>query len=347
MNNFTKAFVQFSMTSVVTVIEALFLTFIWFGALFGNILLFVVVAKSPRLQTKGNVFILNLAAADLLVSVISLPITLVTVVSEGWILGKEVCLISGFITLLTFVASCMALSMISINRYHAIVHWTTYQATFTRRKCALYICMVWGITIGLSIPPFFGWASFDYHEGQSYCFAKWTDSKSYTIFMIAVCLFGPLVIMGYCYVKIIQFKKKSKRDIQRSARPSCETLNSTNTELSVTVGGRVTADRNEQRLTRTVVLLIVVFAFCWSPFALIMVIDVFVGADVPRAIEFGSLVLGYANSFCNVLIYSATSNNVKQCFRKLLCPTRNTAEINSRTTVVISGDTIMHRGLRI
>lgn len=321
------------MIPAVTVIEALLLTVIWCGALFGNILLFVVVAKSRRLQTKANVFILNLAAADLLVSVVSLPITLVTVVSEGWILGKEVCLISGFITLLTFVASCMALSMISINRYHAIVHWTTYQATYTRRKCALYVGVVWGITIGLSTPPFLGWASFDFHEGQSYCFVKWTDSKSYTIFMIAACLLGPLVIMAYCYVKIIRFNKESERDLQRSTRRSCETINSTATELSMSNSGQATAARNEQRLTRTVVLLLVVFACCWSPFALLMVVDVFAGADIPRAVEFGSLVLGYANSFFNVLIYSATNKNVKQCFRKLLCRTRNRAALTNTRTI--------------
>lgn len=339
------------MTSTMKIIEAFFVVLIWVGALFGNVFLFVITAKFPRLQTKGNIFILNLAAADLLVSVVSMPLTFVAVISEDWILGKEVCSISGFFTLLTFVASCMALSMISINRYHAIVHWTTYHVTFSSRRCALYIGIVWSITTGLSVPPFFGWASFDYHEGQSYCFVKWTESKSYTIFMIAACLFGPLVIMSYSYVKIFKFQKKSGRNVrghaaeQSSVSGSVYSLNQLNADgSSVANPRRTTADRNEQRLARTVVLLIVVFAFCWSPFALIMIMDVFAGIDLPRAVEFGSLMLGYTNSLCNVLIYSATSNNVKKSFRELLCFKRERAAyISSRRVNVSQHLTIQRR----
>ena len=109
--------------------------------LFGNLILFYIFAKVRKLRTKENVFMLNLVAADLLVPVVNLPVTIVTVIAQDWILGRTVCLISGFITLLTFVASCMALSMTSINRYHAIVHWTLYRNTYTMRKCALYVCI--------------------------------------------------------------------------------------------------------------------------------------------------------------------------------------------------------------
>ena len=97
-----------------TSIEAACLVFVFIGALFGNVILFYIVAKLRALQTKANVFILNLAAADLLVAVFNVPVTCVAVIAEDWILGKTVCLMTGFITLLTFVASCMALSMISI-----------------------------------------------------------------------------------------------------------------------------------------------------------------------------------------------------------------------------------------
>ena len=205
------------MASPWTIIEVMCLFCVFIGAFFGNTMLFYIVLKNRNLQTKGNVFILNLAIADLLVAFVNLPVTIVTVIAEDWILGRTVCLISGFITLLTFVASCMALSMISINRYHAIVHWTSYENTYTRRKCVLYVCITWGITIALSVPPFFGWAEFSYDPGQSYCFAEWTVSKSYTIFMISACLCGPLAVMSYCYVKIIRFHKESGRDVVRAS----------------------------------------------------------------------------------------------------------------------------------
>ena len=298
------------MASTSTIVGAIFLVLLLIGALCGNLMLFYIVGKVRKLRTKENVFILNLAAADLLVAVVNLPVTIVTVIAEDWILGKTVCLISGFITLLTFVASCMALSMISINRYHAIVHWTSYRNTYTKRKCALYVCITWTITIALSLPPFFGWAKFDYDPGQSYCFVEWTVSKSYTIFMIAACLLGPLSVMSYCYVKIIRCHKDSSRAVIRASKsPSATTFNVTAVEME--------KRPSRKCLTRTIVTLIVVFGLCWSPFALIMIVQVFFSTHVPRAIDFGSLVLGYLNSFLNVIVYNVTNRKIRNEYKNL------------------------------
>ena len=298
------------MASVWTIIEATCLVVVFVGALFGNVILFYIVAKVRALQTKANLFILNLATADLLVAVVNVPVTCVAVIAEDWILGNTVCLITGFITLLTFVASCMALSMISINRYHAIVYWNSYKNIYTRRKCALYVCVTWSITIMLSLPPFFGWAKFAYDPAQSYCFAKWTSSKSYTIFMISVCLLGPISVMSYCYCKIVRFHKKSKRRVMRGA------IMSRNGELHLQDPDSKPQPKN-RHLTRTVVTLIAVFVLCWSPFAFIIIVQVFSSIHVPRAIDFGSLVLGYLNSFFNVIIYNITNQKIRREYKNL------------------------------
>lgn len=326
------------MSSAIKVVEGFFLSLICIGAFFGNVILFILVAKTPALQTKGNVFILNLAAADLLVAVINMPITIVAVISGDWILGDEVCLISGFLTLLTFVASCMALGMISVNRYHAIVHWTTYHSIYTQGRCIICVAIVWGITIGLSVPPFFGWASFNYDKGQSYCFADWTKSKSYTIFMIAACLFGPLGVMTYCYLKILKFKKDSGRRVHAASQTGeNNTVNSLNAQITEPVDEQLysrqpAAVRTDRKLMRTIMSLIVVFAICWSPFAIIMIIQVFTGALVPRSVDFGSLVLGYMNSFFNVFVYNATNKKIRQEYKRLFGCKSNRIDIGSVTT---------------
>ncbi|XP_046860956.1 melatonin receptor type 1C-like [Xenia sp. Carnegie-2017] len=291
-----------------TILETVVLVIVFIAALCANVGLFYIVGTTRNLQTKANVFILNLAVADSLVAVINLPVTIITVISQDWVLGKTLCQISGFLTLFTFVASCMALSMISINRYHAIVYWTSYKSKYTHRKCALYVCITWLITIMLSIPPFFGWARFDFDPRQSYCFAEWKASKSYTIFMIATCLCGPLCIMSYCYVRVLRYHEDIGRDFRqmvlRSNSPSIQTLEM----MDKAQGSR------KHRLTRTVIVLIVVFGICWSPFAIIILIQVFSNTHVPRAVDFGSLVLGYLNSFFNVVVYNATNKKLRRQF---------------------------------
>ena len=310
----------------VIVVESIILVIICVGAFFGNVILFVLIAKTPALQTKGNVFILNLAVADLLVAVANMPITIVTVIADEWILGHDVCVTSGFFTLLTFVASCMALTMISVNRYHAICHWTVYHEKYTRGKCAVYVGIVWGITIGLTLPPFFGWAKFKFDEGQSYCFAAWDLSKSYTLFMIAACLFGPIIVMSYCYIKIYKFKKASRIRVLVSAGDTSS--NGTTGRGLVSTA----ANHTDRKLTRTIMILIVVFVLCWAPFAMIMILQVFSDTYVPRWADFGSLILGYMNSFFNVFVYNATNKTIRHGYRALLGCKHNRVDVGSFQT---------------
>ena len=315
----------------IIIVETIFLVLICVGAFSGNIMLFVLIAKTPALQTKGNVFVLNLAMADVLVSVVNMPITIVTVIADEWILGDDMCLASGFFTLLTFVASCMALTMISVNRYHAICHWTRYHEKYTRGKCVIYIGIVWGITIGLSLPPFFSWSEFRFDKGQSYCFAEWTISKSYTLFMIAACLFGPIIIMSYCYIKIYKYKKLSAMRVQAAGGDSqTSELNDVTTARELVSRA---ASRTDRKLTRTIMILIVVFGMCWAPFAIIMILQVFFKVQVPRWADFGSLVLGYMNSFCNVFVYNVTNKTIRQGYKKLLGFKPNRVDVgNVQTT---------------
>ena len=301
------------MSSVVTVVfKVLLLVIICLGALIGNLVLFYLVFRTRELQTKRIVFILNLAAADLFVAV-NMFTTITAVVTDDWIFGSVFCEISGFFTMLTFVASCMALTLISVNRYHGIVHWQNYPETHTSEKCAQYIAFMWFITLGLSLPPLCGWSAYEFDKNQSYCFADWTQSKSYTLFMIAACLICPIIIMTYCYANIIHYTKQCRLRVNEEA---------INEGRSTTTGTyaheHAKAALKERKLVQTSISLIVVFALCWSPFAFIMIIEVFSGTKAPRAVDFGSLVLGYMNSFVNVFVYNATNRTIRRGYVKIL-----------------------------
>ena len=117
-------------TLLATIFETTVLCFICFAALVGNVSLFIIVFKDRKLCTITNMYILNLAAADLLVSMVSMPVTMVTIIKQRWVFGDAACSALGFFTILSFIASVMFLGMIAINRYFYIVKWTTYIKTF-------------------------------------------------------------------------------------------------------------------------------------------------------------------------------------------------------------------------
>ena len=197
--------------------EMTILCFICLAAFIGNVSLFLIVYKNPDLRTITNMFILNLAAADILVSVLSMPVTMVTIVKEHWVFGHTACVVLGYFTILSFIASVMSLGMIAINRYFYIVKWNTYTITFTKTKALLYAAGVWFVSMFLASPPLFGWAEYRFIPGKSYCFVYWPSNVYFMYFMITVCFFGPLSVMAFSYYNILNFTRnlKMKVDVSR------------------------------------------------------------------------------------------------------------------------------------
>ncbi|XP_020609965.1 melatonin receptor type 1B-B-like [Orbicella faveolata] len=202
-----------SLSLLATVSEITILCFICLAVLIGNLSLYIIVYKNKDLQTITNLYILNLAAADIMVSVLSIPFTVVTVITGRWLFGDTVCVALGLFTTLSFIASVMSLGMIAINRYFYIVKWNTYKKTFSKKKSLLYAAAVWVVSVSLASPPLFGWAEYRFIPGKSYCFVYWPSNAYFMYFMITVCFFGPLSVMAFSYYNILTFTKTLKRRI--------------------------------------------------------------------------------------------------------------------------------------
>lgn len=341
-----------SSSLLATVSETAVLCFICLAALIGNVSLYIIVYNNKDLRTITNLYILNLAAADIMVSVLSIPVTVVTIITERWVFGDTACTALGFFTILSFIASVMSLGMIALNRYFYIVKWNTYTKTFSKRKALLYAAAVWAVSISLASPPLFGWAEYRFIPGKSYCFVYWPANVYYMYFMIAVCFFGPLSAMAFSYYNILTFTKNLKRRMavsRNNLTPPPQHLKLT-TE-NETRGNRnpdTEPDRNmaegqrphmntpggfeleaksksrafqvtheETKITNTFLFVLALFVVCWAPFAVTMFFDVYYPRPLPRAVDIASLLLGYLNSMCNPVLYGLRNSAFKQGFLDL------------------------------
>ena len=333
-----------------TIAETTILCLICIAAIIGNVSLFLIVYKNRNVCTITNMYILNLAAADILVSVLSMPVTVVTIIKERWVFGHTACVALGFFTILSFIASVMSLGMIAINRYFYIVKWNTYTNTFSKRKALLYGVVVWVVSISLASPPLFGWAEYRFIPGKSYCFVYWPANVYFMYFMIAVCFFGPLSAMAFSYYNILTFTRDAKRKVDKSRNnltppsqhnePSSldETQHNNNPDINkntdpdITELGCNTVTRQsklglklresrvtpeEARMTNTLLLVVAMFVICWAPFAITMFFDVYYPRPLPRAIDILSLLFGYLNSMCNPILYGVRNSAFKQGFLNL------------------------------
>ena len=299
------------------IVEAFILVIICAVSIFGNITLFVIFARRKTLRTISNGFLLNLAFADLLVSVLNMPITVVTIVEQRWIFGERACKFLGFTTMMSFVSSVLSLAMIAINRYFYVVRWKTYPSIFTPKRSVLLVAIVWLMCVLLSIPPLFGWAEYRFIPGKSYCFVSWSSDVYYMYFMLTICFFGPLSVVFVSYFNILKFTREAKRRLNRhSERKKYQEGTEAAQGNDVPVNQRrrtlFNMSHDEVKITNTLLIVVAVFLACWTPFAITMFIDVYSPFSLPRSIDIGTLLLGYANSMCNPLVYGIRN----QAFRR-------------------------------
>ncbi|KAK3579424.1 hypothetical protein CHS0354_028222 [Potamilus streckersoni] len=78
------------------VLKIVLYTIIIVASLVGNFLVIVVVLKNKRMQTATNFYIVNLAVADILVTVACSWVQLVNNLTNGWILGTFFCKFNSF-----------------------------------------------------------------------------------------------------------------------------------------------------------------------------------------------------------------------------------------------------------
>ncbi|XP_031554578.1 melatonin receptor type 1B-B-like [Actinia tenebrosa] len=286
-------------------LEAGILTLIAIVALTGNVSLYLIVFRSRSLQKNSNYFTLNLALADILVSLVNMPVTVYTIIQNQWTLGEVACQALGFVNILSFISSVLSLALIAINRLFFVVYWKDYKRYFRPRRVKFYIFLTWLIALLLSMPPLLGWASFGYVPGKSYCFVIWRENASFAYFMVLVCFFGPLITMGFCYSRILWFTKNAKRKIQNEMSKSTRNCIFRN------------VSPEESRITNTLLIVLGAFIACWLPFAITMFLDIYYPHRLPRWIDMGSLMLGYINSLCNPIIYSVRNTQFRKAFMEL------------------------------
>ncbi|XP_078065021.1 C-C chemokine receptor type 7-like [Mustelus asterias] len=171
----------------------------------GNSLVVITYIYFKRLRTMTDVYLLNLALADLLF-LFTLPFWAVSVVKQ-WIFGQVMCKTVYGLYRLSFFSGMLLLMCISIDRYFSIVRAAS---AHRHRSKAVYcskivsVC-VWLFSLLLSLPEFL---YSDQKPSGSGMLCKMNLDNSTIVFtagtQLAVGFFIPLMVMLFCYCVIIK-----------------------------------------------------------------------------------------------------------------------------------------------
>ncbi|XP_037380248.1 atypical chemokine receptor 4 [Talpa occidentalis] len=174
-----------------------FYTIAFVIGLAGNSIVVAIYAFYKKQKTKTDVYILNLAVADLLL-LFTLPFWAVNAV-HGWVLGKVMCKVTSALYTINFVSGMQFLACISVDRYSAVT--TAPGPARVGRPCRWVCACVWTAAVLLSVPQMVFYTVthqarclpiFPHHLG--------TSMKA-SIQMLEICIgfLVPFLIMGVCY----------------------------------------------------------------------------------------------------------------------------------------------------
>ncbi|XP_055848163.1 neuropeptide F receptor isoform X2 [Episyrphus balteatus] len=303
-----------------------------FGAV-GNILVVIAVVRKPMMRTARNLFILNLAISDLLLCLVTMPLTLMEILSKFWPFGTcaVLCKMIAMLQATSIFVSTISISAIAFDRYQVIVYPT--RSNLQLMGAVSILVGIWLLALILASPMFIFKQLVHADipillqtvgiKSITFCIEDWPHLHGrfyYSIFSLCVQYLMPIVIVSGAYFGIYN-KLKSRITV-----------------VAVQTSSQRKVERG-RRMKRTNCLLIsiaVIFGVSWLP------LNIFnLYADIKRSAVTQSIMVGYAfchmigmSSACsNPLLYGWLNDNFRKEFQELLC------RYKEPTNVALNGTT--------
>ncbi|EDO39132.1 predicted protein [Nematostella vectensis] len=288
--------------------------------LFGNSLTLYVVLSNRRLRTVTNLFVVSLAVSDLGMGVFVLALGMVALYVSRWPFGDAVCQYKGFFAITLAAASIQTLALTSVNRYFKVVKPSLYRKYFTMRATIICILSSWFVATLAAIPYLATGFRMIYHPGKFVCYYNDTSWWLGTVIIIYVGL--PNSVIVFCYYQVFKTVKIHQKRLQSTQ----------NNRSNVSV--------EDIKITRTLFVVVVFFMFCWAPYMIVDLVDVFRGYwSMSREVYTMSTFLGTLSSAVNPVIYCFLNPSFRREYSRSLglrrrrtedrCPTRTETERNA------------------
>ncbi|XP_070780844.1 alpha-2B adrenergic receptor [Enoplosus armatus] len=215
-------------TPQATAAFAIAITFMMLLTIVGNILVIIAVLTSRSLKGAQNLFLVSLAAADILVATLIIPFSLANELQGYWAFSSIWCEIYLALDVLFCTSSIVHLCAIALDRYLSISRPVSYGSKRTPTRIKAAIIVVWLISAVISFPPLL---TLDKSEGgEEAC--ELNNERWYILYSTIGSFFAPCVIMILVYVRIYQIAKKHTRcpPGQKRKAPAGENANMAPTE---------------------------------------------------------------------------------------------------------------------
>lgn len=180
-----------------------------------NVLVLTVMIRNRKLQTAFHYLIAHLLISDMILAIqVLITSTIFKWYQLVWVTSvfDRPCQIFHYIWAIFYLSSIGILTLISLERYRAIINPS--KPRFRGRRLYIAVCIIWISSLLLSLPMFVVASADKYHEYN--CIMKVDLARPYTfIYILFLNVFSyiiPMIIIWYCYIRIIIKLKHSLSD---------------------------------------------------------------------------------------------------------------------------------------
>ena len=258
------------MPAIIYIVFAVLSTTIFSTSIVLNGLVCLVFYKNKQFRNPPNVFVISVAASDLLFSTTTVPLHIIANAYGKWIYGEEGCKAAAFITFLSGLTSLMHLAAASYERYVAVVFPLTSRRTVTFQRAVRMSVAVCLYALIWSALPLCGWSGFELEGVGTSCSVRWKSHNkvdlSYNVCIIFFCFAFPVSLITFSYFKC------------------CKEIMSSTKRAKSTWGKSSRFTRKSFEIERKIVVLFgvmtVAFLVAWTPYAVVSLMSMIAGPDV-------------------------------------------------------------------
>ncbi|CAH3150257.1 unnamed protein product [Pocillopora meandrina] len=300
----------------------------------GNSLLIYIVWKKPEVRSLTSFMFVNMAIADLLVTLVVMPWSISIIYTDGlWmvpgVFGKVMCKGVVYIAYVTLTASILCLTFIAINRYYTIVHPLSRHLWF--RKPKLTVPFIWiGSLVSMSI--FLVIQTVEDYNNSSYCMLSVyilgdpdRALRGIYLLLFVVNYLIPLVVMS-CLYTITAW------NLWFNVAPGVNTLR----------GDRAQLETSKRRVVRMLIIVTCAFALCWLPPQVVHMMQIIHASKaylhIQPIVSFVCFWFGHANSAVNPWLYIFLSTKIHTAFTRIV--SRKSRPLPSSLTIKTSDDVL-------
>lgn len=165
----------------------------------GNLMTILAFALDPRLRTRFNVLIINLAIADLLYCTILQPISVDSYLQLRWRSGQLWCSIFGLLLFLSNSVSIITLCLIAVSRYLLVAKRAVFDRVFSDSGLTFLLILAWALGL-VSFGPL--WSVYVFVPQVCTCSFHRTRGRPYTTILLFFYFFVGLACVGAFYLLI-------------------------------------------------------------------------------------------------------------------------------------------------